>query len=367
MTMDVVIGVDAHKKTHTLVAVDRVGRRLGQKTIPTTSAAHSEGVRWARSRFGTDLVWGVEDCRTLTARLERDLMAEGHTVVRVPPHLMSRTRASSRELGKSDPIDALAVARAVLREPNLPMASHDPVSMELRLLVDRREDLVEQRTATINRLLTRVHYLDPDRHVPANWNVKKAREEIDAWLATQDGLIAELARDEARDINRVSDEIVRLGQQIKQRVHTIAPALLSIKGCGELSAAKIVAEVADINRFRSEAAFARYAGLAPTPHSSGETNVRIRSGRHGNRQLNMAIHRIAVTQIHHEGPGKDYFQRRLAEGDDRHRALRSLKRRLARVVFKRLHQDHRARTGNAQDPFTTNHSHGALHETGVRL
>jgi|SRR5271166_2123414 len=140
--MDVVIGVDAHKKTHTLVAVNKMGRQLGQKTILTTSAAHGEGVRWARSRFGTDLVWGVEDCRALTSRLERDLLAEGLAVVRVPPHLMSRARASSRERGKSDPIDALAVARAVLREPNLPIASHDPVSMELRLLVDRREDLV---------------------------------------------------------------------------------------------------------------------------------------------------------------------------------------------------------------------------------
>lgn len=262
---------------------------------------------------------------------------------------MSRARASSRERGKSDPIDALAVARTVLREPNLPMASHDPVSMELRLLVDRREDLVGQRTATINRLLVRVHYLDPDRGVPANWNVKNAREEIQAWLAIQDGLIAELARDEARDITRFSDDIVRLGRQIGQRVRAVAPALLAVKGCGELSAAKIVAEVADINRFRSEAAFARYIGLAPTPHSSGETNVRMRSGRHGNRQLNMAVHRIAVTQIHHEGPGRDYFQRRLAEGDDRHRALRSLKRHLARVVFRRLHADHRDGTGGPRE------------------
>ncbi|RFZ63185.1 Transposase IS116/IS110/IS902 family protein [Mycobacterium marinum] len=347
--MDVVIGVDAHKKTHTLVAVDKAGRRLAQKTIATTSAAHGEGARWARSRFGTNLIWAVEDCRTLTARLERDLLAEGLDVVRVPPHLMSRTRASSREQGKSDPIDALAVARAVLREPHLPVASHDPVSMELRLLVDRREDLVGQRTATINRLLSRVHYLDPEQPVPANWNVKSARDEIQAWLATQEGLVAELAGDEAADIARFSDDIAKLGRQITQRVRAVAPTLLAVKGCGELSAAKIVAEVADIRRFRSEAAFANYIGLAPIPHSSGETNVRIRKGRHGNRQLNMAVHRIAVTQIHHEGPGKDYFQRRLAEGNDRHHALRSLKRRLARVVFNRLRADQSRARADTQD------------------
>jgi Transposase IS116/IS110/IS902 family len=100
-------------------------------------------------------------------------------------------------------------------------------------------------------------------------------------------------------------------------------------------------------------AFARYIGLAPTPHSSAETNVRIRSARHGNRQLNMAVHRIAVTQIHHAGPGRDYFQRRLAEGDDRHRALRSIKRRLAPVVFKRLHADHRDGNGLRARPLTS--------------
>ncbi|CAN5522256.1 hypothetical protein BH09ACT7_BH09ACT7_08310 [soil metagenome] len=91
------------------------------------------------------VVWGIEDCRPLTARLERELLAVGERLVRVPPHLMSRSRTSSRELGKSDPIDALACARAVLREPDLPVASHDAVSMELKLLVDRREDLVGQR------------------------------------------------------------------------------------------------------------------------------------------------------------------------------------------------------------------------------
>lgn len=101
--MNAVIGVDAHKKTHTLVAADGLGRELGHKTITTTSAAHREGVRWARARFGPDLVRAVEDCRSLSPRLENDLMAEGFGVIRVPPHLMSRTRASSRLRGKSDP------------------------------------------------------------------------------------------------------------------------------------------------------------------------------------------------------------------------------------------------------------------------
>lgn len=335
--MEVIVGVDAHKRTHTVVAVDQLGRKLGQKTIATTSQGHASATRWARSKFGSDIVWGVEDCRGLTGRLERDLIDEGFRVVRVPPHLMSRVRASSREPGKSDPIDALAVARAVLREPDLPLSSHNPVSMELQQLVRRRDDLVNIRTATINRLLGRVHQLDPEQKTP-NWRCSGQRVELAAWLSTQTGLVAELALDEMRDIDAASRSMHELELRIGKRVREVAPGLLALQGCGELTAATIIGEVADISRFRSEAAFARYAGVAPIPHWSGEPAVRMGPARRGNRQLNKAIHRIAVTQVRRGGPGKDYFERRIAEGLPRPRALRSLKRRITRVLFNRLHK-----------------------------
>ena len=332
----VVVGVDAHKLSHTLVAVDPAGLKLGQKTVSTTSAAHADAVRWAASQFGPGVLWAVEDCRTMTARLEDDLLAAGQRVVRVAPHLMSRTRSSARERGKSDPIDALAVARTVLREPNLPVAVHDPVSMELRLLVDRRDDLVSHFTATINRLMGRIHLLDPGHPTPRNWKVQKAHRGLRDWLITQDGLVAEIARDELDDIIRINAVILALRRRIERTVRPVAPDLIALQGCGELTAARIVAEVANIDRFRSEAAFARYAGLAPVPHTSGSAIVRLRPTRHGNRRLNAAIHRIAITQTIHDGPGRTYYQRRIAEGDSRHRALRCLKRRITRVVFTRL-------------------------------
>lgn len=333
--MNVVIGVDAHRRSHTLVAVDPLGRKVAQKCIATNSEAHAEAVRWVRARLGTDVVWGVEDCRSLTARLERDLLAAGQHVVRVPPHLMSRSRASLREQGKSDPIDALAVARAVLREPELPVACHNQHSMELRLLVDRREDLIRQRVTTINRMLDRVHQLDPAWAISRNWDSKKPRAELGDWLATQEGLLAEIARDEFDEMVLLGDAAQVLAARIGERVRSVAPALLALPGCGELTAAKIVAEVAAVERFKSEAAFARYIGMAPIPRWSGDART-FRAGRHGNRQLNTAIHRIALVQITHDGPGRTYFQRRLAEGDTRQRALRALKRRLARVVFSRM-------------------------------
>lgn len=155
----IIVGVDAHKSTHTLVAINEVGRKLGEKTIRATTDGHDEGLLWAQRKFGRDLRWGVEDCRTVTGRLEHDLMARKEQVVRVPTRMMSDSRETLRTRGKSDSIDALAVARAVLREPDLPVAFHDDESWEMKLLVDRREDLTGQRTATINRLFL-AHPLD---------------------------------------------------------------------------------------------------------------------------------------------------------------------------------------------------------------
>lgn len=340
----VVVGADVHKRTHTFVAVDEVGRKLAEKVVAATTAGHHQAVVWARDQFGTGLRWGIEDCRHLSARLERDLLTCGQQVVRVPPKLMAQSRASARTRGKSDPIDALAVARAVLREPDLPVASHDEVSRELKLLVDRREDLVGQRTSTINRLLWRVHELDP-AHAPKAGSLDRAkhRELLGQWLATQAGLVAELARDELSDITRLTESINALAKRIGDRVRVIAPTLLAMPGCGELTAAKIIGETAGVARFKSEAAFARHSGVAPIPVWSGNTAGRVRMTRSGNRQLNAALHRIAVTQIRLDGLGAAYYRKRLATGNSSTEALRCLKRRLARVTFHHLHTDHQNR------------------------
>jgi transposase len=144
-----------------------------------------------------------------------------------------------------------------------------------------------------------------------------------SWLCTQTGLLAELTRDELADINRLSDAIDALSARIADRVRAVAPTLLALPGCAELTAAKIVSETACVERFKSEAAFARHIGLAPVPHWSGPVNVALKPTRRGNRQLSTAIHRIAVVQIRMDCAGRAYFQRRLAEGDTRPRALRA--------------------------------------------
>ena len=340
----VVVGADVHKRTHTFVVVDEAGRKLAEKTVTAVTAGHAQAVMWAREHFGGEVTWAIEDCRHLSARLERDLLALGQKVVRVPPKLMAQTRASARTRGKSDPIDALAVARGFLREPDLPVASHDEISRELKLLVDRREVLVAQRTATINRLLWRVHELDPDRAPkPRSLDLNKHRRLLGDWLDTQTGIVAELARDELADIARLTETINVLAARIGARVRLVAPALLAMPGCGELTAAKLVGETAGVTRFKHEAAFARHAGVAPVPVWSGNTRGRVRMTRSGNRQLNAALHRIAVTQIRLDGLGRTYYRHRLDHGDSTPEALRCLKRRLARVVYNHLHTDHNNR------------------------
>ena len=161
----VIVGIDAHKRTHTAVAIDEAGRKLGEKTTRmTTTEANLELLRWADG-FGPDRRFGVEDCRHLSRRLEVDLLAAGEQIVRVPPKLMAHARDAARTYGKSDPIDALAVARAVLREPNLPLAHLDARTRDLRLLVDHREDLVRDRVGLIDRLRWHLHELDPGARV----------------------------------------------------------------------------------------------------------------------------------------------------------------------------------------------------------
>ena len=237
----------------------------------------------------------------------------------------------------------------MLREPDLPVASHDEVSRELKLLVDRREDLVAQRTSTINRLLWRVHELDPDTRTETGVTGScQASQSVGQWLDTQPGLVAELARDELADVARLTDAINTLAKRIGERVRAIAPVLLTMPGCAELTAAKLIAEAAGVTRFKSEAAFARHGGVAPIPVWSGNTAGRMRMTRSGNRQLNAALHRIAVTQIRLDGLGQTYYRKRLAAGDSSTEALRCLKRRLARIVFHHLQTDHQNRTQPSQ-------------------
>jgi transposase len=334
----VIIGADLHKRSHTVVAVDEHGRYLAERTSSATPVGHRELLAWARDRFA-ERSWALEDCRHLSRAFERDLLAAGESVVRVPPKLMAGARRGGREPGKSDPIDALATARAAQREPDLPVARLDGVERDLRLLVDHREDLVAERTRIEQRLRWHLHELLPGEEPPSRGlDRKHVLEALEAQLGGLEGTVARIARELLARVRELSLAIDRLEREIDERVRTEAPTLLALEGCGPLTAAKLLGETAGIGRFRSAAAFARHDGTAPVPVWSGNV-TRHRLSRGGNRQLNVALHRIAITQLQRPGRGRDYLEKRIAAGDTKTEAIRALRRRISDEVFRRMRHD----------------------------
>jgi len=335
--MMVTLGTDADKKSHTIVAVDDVGAEIASVTVAATPQGHMRLVKWAAQY--EQRRWAIEDCRALSRRLEADLLRIGDQVVRVPPKLMAGVRRSARTRGKSDPIDALAVARAALREPGLPVARLDGPSREVRLLVDYRESLVKDRTATQNRLRWRLHELEPGYDPPAgSLNRYKTLTEIEVLLAAHTPMVATLAQREVTRIRELTREANQLERDIDKRVAEQVPTLLEIPGCGALTAAKLLGEAADITRFKNRDAYAMWAGVAPIPVWSAN-NQRFRLNRGGNRQTNAAIHRIAITQLRIHPDAKAFIARRLKTGSTKREALRLLKRKLANVVYRNLLKD----------------------------
>lgn len=337
----VTFGGDSHKRTHTLVAVDENGRQVGECTVAATSCGHMEALSWGRQ--WPERRWALENCRHLSRVLERDLLGAGEAVVQVSPKLMGSARRIGRELGKSDPIDALAVARAALREPRLPVAQLEGRSREVKLLVDHREDLVGERTRIQNRLLWHLHELEPGYQVAASGLLRTVvLAEVRGRLESHTGVVAEIARELVERLAELTQSVKRLQRRIEALMGELAPSLLSLPGCAGLSAAKLVAETADVTRFRSSSAFAMHNGTAPIPVWSGN-HERHRLNRGGNRQLNVALHRIAITQMRLGGAASNYVARRLSMGNTKTEAIRALRRQISDEVYRRLRRDHTER------------------------
>jgi transposase len=334
----IVLGAGTHKSSYTIAAVDAAtGQVLGEKTVAVGARGFGALVLWARG-LAAERAWALEDCRHVSGALERFLVARGERVVRVSTRLMATSRRSARERGKSDSIDALAVARAALAEgiQTLPTAALAGPELDVRLLVDHRERLVRQRCATNNTLQWNLHDLWPELELPGGalfsrkWSTRIGRRLARA----EQTMRVRIARDELRRLRELTQAINALEVEIAQLVARVAPQLLTEPGFGPLTAAKLVGEIAGVGRFATDAKLARAAGLAPIPVSSGRTN-RHRLDRGGNRQVN-AIHRIAVTRARCHPETRDYIARKTAEGKTNREAIRCLKRHLARRVWQLL-------------------------------
>jgi transposase len=333
------IGIDPHKQTHTGVGVDPLGVQIAQRTVAARREGFGQLLEWGRKLDG-ERVWVIEDVRHVSGSFERFLIDRGETVVRLPPRLMAEARQGVRERGKSDPIDALAIARAALREgvDTLPTARLAGVELEVRLLALHRERLVDSRTRLINELRWQLHDLWPDWEIPKrvlihpSWQTKVAHRLRRAACTVQ----VQVARDMIARVRELTRTITKLYEQLAELVKQVAPQLLAEQGLGVLIAAKLIGEIAGIDRFTSDAQLARISGCAPIPVSSGRTD-RHRLDPGGNRQLNHAFHMLALTKILHDPRTAVYIAKQRRNGKTNKEAIRSLKRHLVRRVYHLLH------------------------------
>ncbi|HEY1774694.1 MAG TPA: IS110 family transposase [Solirubrobacteraceae bacterium] len=338
----IVIGADTHKRNHTLVAVDAgTGALRGQREIPASDAGSLDALRFGLG-LEEERVWALEDCRHVSARLERALIAAGERVVRVPAAMTGQARKISRQAGKSDPIDARAVALAVVRDgvESFPVAFTDEQALEIRVLADYRDQIICERTRMINRL---------------RWHLVRIAPELEAQLGPTSlrgpQICARLTRQLARLtpspqlrvarrlLKRIS-EIVREERELFSELTTLidahCPQLLAQHGCGPVTAAIIIGHTAGAKRFPTDGHFARHTGTAPVPASSGKVQ-RHRLHRGGDRQLNRALHIIALSRAKTDPETRAYLDRKAAEGKTKLEAIRCLKRHLARRIWRLLY------------------------------
>jgi transposase len=339
----IVIGADTHKRAHALAAVDAgTGRIRGGREIKAEQPGHLAALRWARE-LDEQRVWAIEDVRGVSRRLEQALITAGERVVRVAPHRMGASRRGERQAGKSDEIDALAIARAVVKDgPEcFPTAHLDENAMEIRLLSDHRQDLVAERTRIQNRLRWHLLELCDDLEPTLKRGALDRSKQLDRVDRRLRKLPASarvrVARDQIAQLRGLSRQIDALQHELLEFVTAHRPQLIQETGCGALTAAILIGRTAGAERFPTDASFARMAGTAPIPASSGQRDQH-RLDRGGDRQLNHALHIIAITRSRYDPQTKTYLARKQAEGKTRKGAIRCLKRHLARRFHHLLSQ-----------------------------
>jgi transposase len=347
--MKVLIGVDPHKASVAVAVVDEAAGELLERTsFPQNRAGLRSLERWAK-RFPKRR-WAVENAGGLGRHLAGRLATAGESVVDVPPKLSARVRVLSSFAGnarKNDGLDALATALAASRNERL--ASVDPEAdfEVLRLLSERREDLVAERTRALNRLHGLLRDLVPGG-VTGRLSTHRGARILRSIRpkGAPARLRRRLASEVLRDIRTLDRKIADLSERIEAEVEASGTTLTEIFGIGPILAAKIIGTIGDVARFPTKARFASYSGTAPVEASSGEV-VRHRLSLAGNRKLNNALHMVAVCQARSDSRGGAYYRKKIAEGKSRKEALRCLKRRISDAVFRSLVADSRAPSSSA--------------------
>jgi transposase len=345
--MKVLIGVDPHKGSVAVAALDEASGELVERAAFSQDRAGLRSLeRWAK-RF-PERRWAVENASGLGRHLALRLAAAGESVVDVPPKLSARVRVlSTGNDRKNDGLDALATALAASRNERLAAIDPEAASEALRLLSERREDLVAERTRALNRLHGLLRDLLPGGATGTLSARRAAR--ILRGIRSQGAstrLRRRLASEVLRDVRTLDGKIADLNGRIEAEVEASGTTLTEIFGVGPILAAKIIGTVGNVARFPTKSHFASYSGTAPVEASSGDV-VRHRLSLAGNRRLNYALHMVAVCQARSDARGGAYYRKKIAEGKSRKEALRCLKRRISDAVFRSFVADSQAHSRSA--------------------
>jgi transposase len=334
----VVIGMDPHKRSVTIEVMAGDETILGGGRYDTDAAGYRSMLRYAKQ--WPDRSWAIEGCQGIGKHVAIRLLADGESVVDVPPKMSARARMFATGQGrKTDETDAHSVALVGTRMSGLRPVINDGQLAVLRILVDRRRSLGEDHT----RMTSQLHQLLLEL-IPGGAKRFLSAAQAKALLATVRPRDAagkarrRVAAELIADLERIYARKKAANKELKELVEATGTSLMDLHGMGPSGAARLLVEVGDITRFPNKAHFASWNGTAPIDASSGD-QIRHRLSRKGNRQINRVIHIMATVQLRHATEGRAYFDRRKADGKTSNEAMRSLKRRLSDIVYRHMVDD----------------------------
>jgi transposase len=340
------VGVDVHKDTHTAVGLSPFGEKVFEMTISNEERDFEQLVTRALAeskKYGLKLQFGLEDVHSWGERLSTFLVEEGISVCAVAPVLVDRVRKTQTHPEKNDSLDARGVAEVMLRKsdtlPSYTLTEDAKKAKQIRELSVEREFLVKDRTRLKNQLHILLHRAHNTQY-RAVYKDPFSKKALAYWMANipqADTILASRITRAVKRLQQLREEVSEIEKELRVLVEASGHMLHTASGCGIVIAADIIGEVADVSRFKTPGALAKYAGCAPRECSSGKT-VRFRKSYSGNRRLNRALHRMALAQISRMGNerARAYFKKKIAEGKSKMQALVCLRRQLVNVVWMML-------------------------------
>ena len=340
----ITLGVDAHKTVHVAIALDEAGHELGEWRGTNSPSGWDSLASWGSS-WSKGCCWGIEGAWGNGRGLAQHLVGLGFTVFEISPRWTARQRRSSRRPGKSDHLDARAVARCVREEaPKLPIVQVEDETVVLDLLTNERDAAVGEATRLRNQIHALLSQVDPQygTRLPSLCSAAGLRA-LESYAATSGGRIQEQRAASIRRLAQRLRLVTGQAEEIAKEIKSLAKAgyqeLTRLCGVNLLTAGMLAGMLGPGHRFENEAQLAAYAGTAPLEASSAGL-VRHRLNRGGNRRLNSIVYRIALTQAHHLPEARAYIERRMSEGKTRREAHRCLRRYIVRAIWRLWQECH---------------------------